>query len=40
MPDVGATLHLIEFSTNKRAIRMGKPETYCLNQILSDHFPE
>lgn len=38
MPDVGATLHLIEKASERRAVCMGKPERACFDTILEEHF--
>ena len=37
-PDVGATLHAIEIASKRTAIRIGKPEKFCIEAILEDHF--
>lgn len=37
-PDVGATLEPLELSTGRIAIRVGKPEKFCLEMILKDQF--
>jgi len=39
-PDVGATLEAIEVCSERKAIRVGKPLTFCMEQILKDHLPE
>ena len=40
MPDVGATLGVIETASGKSAKRVGKPNPFALKVILEDHFKE
>jgi ribonucleotide monophosphatase NagD (HAD superfamily) len=39
-PDVGATLLALEVSSGRKATRVGKPEEFCFEVILSDFFPD
>mmetsp|Transcript_30070 Transcript_30070/g.21817 ORF Transcript_30070/g.21817 Transcript_30070/m.21817 type:complete len:120 (+) Transcript_30070:594-953(+) len=38
-PDVGATLHAIEFATGmqRKAVRLGKPHPYCYELLKKEH---
>jgi ribonucleotide monophosphatase NagD (HAD superfamily) len=38
MPDVGATLRVIEASCDRKAFTIGKPKPYALKIILQDHY--
>jgi ribonucleotide monophosphatase NagD (HAD superfamily) len=40
MPDVGAGLHVLECACERKAVRVGKPEKFCMEAILVDHFSD
>ncbi len=39
-PDVGATLLAAEVASGRKAVRVGKPEKFCMKMILNDYFQE